>query len=103
MRYFDRQATSVKDLRERASEPQPSEERAKEGKESPQSAEEMSQQEIFKSLDQLKNELKEFEKAREGMKTRLDSIARLLPKLNERKELLGRDIDENQKENSATQ
>jgi chromosome segregation ATPase len=97
MKYFDRRATTVKDLRERASEPQPSEERTKEGKGSPQSAGEMSQQELFESLDQLKNELKEFEKVREGMKTRIDSIAKLLPKLNERKELLERDIDENQK------
>ncbi|MDQ1281628.1 MAG: hypothetical protein QG670_2893 [Thermoproteota archaeon] len=97
MRYFDRRATTVKDLRARASEPPSSKERTNEGKRNPQSAGEMSQQELFESLDQLKNELKEFEKVREGMKTRIDSIAKLLPKLNERKELLERDIDENQK------
>ena len=60
--------------------------------------EEMSQQDLFETLDQLKNEFKEFEKIREGIGTRITSIAKLVPKLNERKELLEKDIDEKRKE-----
>ncbi|MDQ1281627.1 MAG: hypothetical protein QG670_2892 [Thermoproteota archaeon] len=57
---------------------------------SSQSVDEMSQQELFKSLDQ-------FIKAKEEMKVRIDSIAKLLPKLNERREFLAGDFNENQR------
>lgn len=67
-----------------------SEEPRKGSKGSFQLLEKMSQQELFKSLDQLV-------KAKEEMRARIDSIAKLLPKLNERRELLTRDFDENQR------
>jgi chromosome segregation ATPase len=45
-------------------------------------------------LDQLKNELKDFEKIREGIRTKVESTSKLVPKLNERKELLEKEINE---------
>ena len=58
---------------------------------------EMSQQDLFKTLNQLNSEFKEFEKIREGISTRISLIAKLVPKLNERKEFLEKDIDKNLK------
>ena len=61
------------------------------------SVDEMSQQDLFKTLNQLNSEFKEFEKIREGISTRISLIAKLVPKLNERKEFLEKDIDKNLK------
>jgi chromosome segregation ATPase len=60
--------------------------------------EEISQLDLLKSLDQLNSEFKEFEKIREGIRKRISSIAILLPRLNERKDLLQKDIDDKKKE-----
>ena len=64
---------------------------------STESVEETSQQDLFDIVEQLDSEFKEFEKVREGIRTRISSIANLVPTLNERKERLQKEIDENLK------
>jgi hypothetical protein len=51
---------------------------------------------IIKALEQLRNELSEYERIREGIKTRIESTSGLIPKLNEKKELLEKDISQKQ-------
>jgi hypothetical protein len=52
--------------------------------------------EVIIALDQLKKELSEYERIREGIKTRIESTSEMILKLNERKELLEKDIDQKQ-------
>jgi len=51
---------------------------------------------IIEALEQLRNELSEYERIREGIKTRIESTSGLIPKLNERKELLEKGIIQKQ-------
>jgi hypothetical protein len=51
---------------------------------------------VIKALEQLKDELSEYERIREGIKTRIDTTSALIPKLNEKKELLEKDITQKQ-------
>ena len=56
--------------------------------------EETSLQDLFEILDQLKSELKDFEKIREGIGTRISSITKLIPGLDEKKAFLEKAIGE---------
>jgi len=51
---------------------------------------------VLETLKELKKELSEYEKIRERIKAMVDSASGLLPKLNEKKELLERDINQGQ-------
>jgi len=51
---------------------------------------------ILGVLEQLRTELKAFEKIREGIKTKVESTSKLVPQLNERKELLEKEIQEHE-------
>jgi len=53
---------------------------------------------VFENLGQLRRELKEFEKFRGGIRTTLTSIEKLVPRLNERKARLVKDIETKQRE-----
>jgi len=48
------------------------------------------------TLDQLRNELREYERIREEIKTKIASTSELIPKLDERKEFLEKDINQMQ-------
>jgi chromosome segregation ATPase len=48
------------------------------------------------TLEQLRNELREYEGIREEIKTKIASTSELIPKLDERKEFLKKDIDQMQ-------
>ena len=63
--------------------------------ESSESVNDISQKDLLEGLEQLNEEFKEFEKIREGIKRRISSIVKLIPGLNEKKQLLQKDIDEN--------
>ena len=67
------------------------------GEGSSEPVEKMSQQDLLKNLDQLNREFKEFERIREGIRIRIASIAKLVKRFNERKDLLQKDIDEKRK------
>ena len=51
---------------------------------------------VNKTVKQLKNILGEYERIREGLKTNIESISESIPKLDERKEFLKKDIDQMQ-------
>jgi chromosome segregation ATPase len=51
---------------------------------------------VNKTVKQLKNILGEYERIREGLKTNIESISESIPKLDERKDFLKKDIDQMQ-------
>jgi hypothetical protein len=51
---------------------------------------------VIKTLEQLRKELREYERIRERIKAMIESTSGLIPELNERKELLEKDIDREQ-------
>jgi len=51
---------------------------------------------INNTLGQLRNELREYEKIREELKTKIASTSELIPRLNEKKEFFKKDIDQMQ-------
>jgi chromosome segregation ATPase len=51
---------------------------------------------VNKTLEQLKTILGEYERIREGIKTKIESISESIPKLDEKKEFLEKDIDQMQ-------
>jgi len=51
---------------------------------------------ILGVLEQLRTELKEFERIREGIRTKVESTSKLVPQLNERKELLEKELQEHE-------
>ena len=52
-------------------------------------------QELLAHLDQLNSQFQEFEKTREGMRTIISSVTPLVPRLNENKNLLQKEMDKN--------
>jgi chromosome segregation ATPase len=53
---------------------------------------------ILNMLDQLKDELKEFEKIKEGMREKVESTYELVPKLTEQQAALEKEIQEKEKQ-----
>ena len=56
--------------------------------------EEPEEEDILDILKHLRDELKEFERIREAIRTKVESTSKLIPKLTERKELLEKDVKE---------
>jgi chromosome segregation ATPase len=81
------------------SEEQPTKEYNEEGKGITGSEEEnyLRALDLIDILAQLKSELKEFDKIKEGLRTKISSIAQMVPRLNERKEVLEKDVIEKRK------
>ena len=61
---------------------------------------EYDEKDVLKTLEQLRKELGEYERIRERISAMVDSASGLLPRLNERKELLERDINQEQQKTS---
>jgi len=57
---------------------------------------EYDEKDVLKTLEQLRKELGEYERIREKISTMIDSASGVLPRLNERKDLLERDINQEQ-------
>ena len=83
---------------QRSYDSQDAQERPDQHEESSGVGEVMSPQELVDSLDQLNGEFQELEKLRESIRSRVVSIANLLPQFNEQKDRLQKDVEEKRKE-----
>ena len=65
-------------------------------KEETHAKQEINETDTLTILEKLKADLNDFEKIREVLKAKVESTSRLVPKLNEKKELLGKAVHEQQ-------